>query len=122
LQGMSEAPDARVRRLCMTFPEAFEKEAWGAPTYRAGTKGKMFATFSNDHHGDGHVSVWMPAPTGMQQVLVSGEPKRYFRPAYVGPRGWIGVVLSRSSDDEILAHLREAFLMVATKRLARELE
>jgi len=119
---MSETPLARVRRLCLGFPQAVEKESWGAPNFTAGPKGKMFAIYSDDHHGDGRVAVWLPAQPGKQEVLVSGEPKRFFKPPYCGPRGWIGVILALIDDEELMTHLREAFVKVATKKLAAELE
>lgn len=119
---MGEEPLTRVRRLCAELPESTEKEAWGAPTFRAGPKGKMYATYADHHHGDPHVCVWVHAPLGKQEVLVRAEPRRYFRPPYLGPRGWLGIVLARIGDDELRAHLREGFLGVATKTLARRLE
>ena len=119
---MSEEPVERARRLCLAFPEAIEKTAWGAPTFRAGAKGKLFAIFADDHHGDGRVALWCHAPRGKQDVLVGTEPERFFRPPYVGPSGWIGVLLERVDDAELAEHLREAFLQVAPKRLAARLD
>jgi hypothetical protein len=119
---MAEKPLTRLRRLCAELPESTEKEAWGAPTFRAGAKGKLYAMFSDHHHGHAHVAVWCHAPVGKQEVLVAAEPERFFKPAYVGPSGWIGIVLKRIGDDELRLHLREAYLRVATKTLAKRLE
>ena len=119
---MAETPLDRLRRLCAELPGSTEKVAWGAPTFRAGAKGKLFAMFADHHHGDEHVCVWCHAPVGKQEVLVHAEPERFFKPPYVGPSGWIGIILERIDDDELRGHLREAYLRVATKTLAKRLE
>jgi hypothetical protein len=119
---MPETPLARLRRLCAELPEATEKVAWGAPTFRAGAKGKLFAMFAEHHHGSPHLAVWLHAPKGKQEILVAAEPERFFKPPYVGPSGWFGVVLDRIGDDELRLHLREAYLVVAPKKLAARLE
>lgn len=119
---MSESPLERSRRLALSLPETAEKLAWGAPTFRVGKAERMFATFADGHHGDGYIALWCAAPTGKQQVLVETEPARVFRPAYLGPKGWIGLVLEHFDDDELAAHLREAYVTVAPKRLARLVE
>jgi hypothetical protein len=118
---MAETPLARLRRLCRALPGVTEKVAWGAPTFRAGKNGKLFAMFADDHHGDGRIAVWCHAPKGKQEVLVAAEPRRFFKPPYVGPSGWIGLVLERHDDAELAEHLREAWLQVAPKKLVREL-
>jgi len=80
----------RLRTLCLAFPGAFEKEAWGECTFRV-TGGSMFAMTDNHHHGSKHVAVWVKAPRDVQEMLVSADPKRFFVPPYVGPKGWLGV-------------------------------
>jgi len=82
---------ARVRRACLALPDTFEKEAWGAPTFRA--RGRLFLMFVDDHHGDGRLAIWCKAPPGAQEALVAALPKHYFVPPYVGPSGWVGVRL-----------------------------
>jgi hypothetical protein len=106
---------ARVRRICMALPEAVEKEAWGAPTFRV--KNKMFAMYFNNHHGDGRVALWLNAPPGIQTMLVQSEPERFFIPPYQGVYGWIGVYLDRNSDAEVAFHVRQAYCMVAPSKL-----
>jgi hypothetical protein len=51
--------------------------------------------YLDNHHGDGRVAIWCAASPGMQEALVEGEPEHYFRPPYVGHRGWLGVHLNR---------------------------
>lgn len=106
---------ALARRLCLALPEAEEQEAWGSPTFRV--KGKMFAMYLNNHHGDGRIALWLKAPPGVQAMLVEAAPEKFFIPQYQGPFGWIGVHLKRNSDDEIASHIRQAYRMVAPKKL-----
>lgn len=88
---------ARVRRICLALPEAIEKTAWAAPTFRVG-KGKIFAMFADDHHGDGRIALWLYSKRDTQQLLVESDPSLFFVPPYVGPGGWIGLHVDRSSD------------------------
>jgi hypothetical protein len=107
----------RVRKICMALPEANERVSHGEPTWFAG-KGKVFAMLDNHHHDSPHLSVWLPQPRDVQETLVAADPKRFFRPPYVGPRGWVGVVLDTRPDWELVTRLvRDAFRHVATKRL-----
>ena len=107
---------ARARAICLALPEAEEKEAWGSPTFRVG-KGKMFAMYVNNHHGDGEIALWLNAPPGVQGLLVEAAPDKFFIPPYQGPFGWIGVRLDQTEDDEIATHMRAAYRMVAPKKL-----
>jgi hypothetical protein len=110
----------RVRRICLDLPETYEKIAWGSPTFRV-KKGKIFAMFAEDHHADGRIALWCHAPKGAQQILVETEPKRFFRPPYVGPAGWIGVHLAQVGDARLAELVRDAYLVVAPKKLAAAL-
>jgi predicted DNA-binding protein (MmcQ/YjbR family) len=111
----------RLRRLCLSFPEANERVSHGEPTWFAG-KGKVFAMLDDHHHGAPHLSVWLPQPPGVQQDLIALDPKRFFRPAYVGSAGWVGVVLDGRPDWTVVEKLvREAFVHVASKTLRARL-
>jgi predicted DNA-binding protein (MmcQ/YjbR family) len=111
----------RLRKLCMMLPEANEKLSHGEPTWFAG-KGKVFAMLDNHHHGSSHLAVWLPQPPGVQQSLIEADAERFFRPPYVGPSGWVGVVLETKPDWKLVAGLiRDSFLHVATKKLSAQL-
>jgi predicted DNA-binding protein (MmcQ/YjbR family) len=70
----------------------------------------MFATFDNHHHGAPHVGVWLAMPLGAQEALVYQDPKRFFVPPYVGPRGWVGVRLDgRPSWKQVETVVRESY-------------
>ena len=72
---MPETPTERLRRICLSLPQAEEKEAWGDPTWRI--RGRIFAM---EKRGDGRVSVWLKAPDGAQEVLIGAAPDRFFVP------------------------------------------
>jgi hypothetical protein len=71
--------------------------------------------FANNHHGDGHVAVWVPAAPGVQAAFIEEAPDTYFRPPYVGAAGWVGVELSRVDDQQLGAVIREAFRLMTAK-------
>src|SRR5215510_5557415 len=102
--GGKQTPIERLRRICMQLPEASERLSHGEPTWFAG-KGKVFAMLDDHHHGAAHVSVWLPQPTGVQESLIEADPERFFRPPYVGSNGWVGVVLDKGPDWNMLAAL-----------------
>ena len=85
---MPDDPRTRLRAICLALPEAEERETWGDPTWRV--RDRIFAM---EKRGDGRISVWLKAPPGAQDVLVTADPARFFVPPYVGHRGWIGVRL-----------------------------
>jgi hypothetical protein len=103
----------RVRRICSSIPGTIEKISHGQPTFF--TPKRVFAMFANNHHGDGHVAVWIAAGPGVQAALIEEAPDTYFRPPYVGVSGWVGVELSRVDDDQLGALIREAFRVVTPR-------
>ena len=117
---MNEDHLERVRRICLAMPETWEKLSHGEPTFFVGKK--VFAMFSNNHHNDGHIAVLCPAPLGMQAILIEAEPKKFYRPPYVGVRGWIGINLDQIRDKELTSHLSQAWRMIAPKKLHTEVE
>jgi len=97
----------RLREICLNLPDAEERVSHGEPAWFIRGK-RQFATFA-DHHHDNRVAVWFAAPEGAQEALIQSEPDRYFRPPYVGPRGWIGAYLDVEVDwDELAEMLKEA--------------
>ena len=112
---------ARVRRICLALPEAREKIAWGAPTFRV--RDRLFVMFADDHHGDGRIAIWCKAPGGAQETLVEADPDRFFVPPYVGKQGWLGIRLDRGLDWGVVAGLvRDGYLEAAPKKLRAALE
>jgi predicted DNA-binding protein (MmcQ/YjbR family) len=115
---MPPNPLVRLRKLCLSLPDAHEVAAWGEPTFRV--RNRMFAMYAraDNHHGAGRPSVWCKAAPGNQGLMVRASPSRFFVPPYVGPSGWIGVYLDRSPDwTEVAALLDDSWRLVAPKRL-----
>jgi hypothetical protein len=116
VEGAEAALDA-VRALVAELPEVEERPSPGGPAWFVAGK-KQLGMFLDDHHGDGRLALWLAAPAGAQEALVAADPDAYFRPPYVGHRGWIGVRLDRGLPLEAVgAHLEEAWRVVAPKRL-----
>ena len=98
-----------------------EQEAWGNgnPTFRVGDK--IFAMAKD--YGDGRIALLCKAPPGGQAVLVGADPERFFVPAYVGPKGWVGVRLDSKPDwNEVTALVRRSYRLIAPKRLGTMIE
>lgn len=112
---------ARVRHACLGLPEATERESHGSPSFFVRDK-KNFVSFWDDHHSDGRLCIWCAASEGVQQELVETDPQRFFRPPYVGHRGWIGVHLREIDQDELDAIAEDAYRCVAPKSLIKQLQ
>ena len=111
-----------VRRICLALPEVVERASHGSPAFFVRGK-KTIVSFVDDHHGDGRLAIWCAAPPGVQAQLVEQEPDRFFRPPYVGHRGWLGVQLDRDPDwDEVAAICADAYRQVAPKSLIARLD
>ena len=102
------------------MPEATEKVSHGEPTWFVR---KGLVTFAGRHHDD-RVAFWCAAPPGVQEAVVGSDPQRFFRPPYVGGRGWIGVYLDVPGVDweEIAEIVADAYRTVAPKRLVAVLD
>jgi hypothetical protein len=111
-------PIERLRAICLQFPEATEKSFGGhtAPSFRV--RDKLFVMTSEDG-----TSMTCKAPPGDQAMLVASDPDRYFVPAYVGNKGWIGIRLGPGLDwDKISEIAEESYRMTAPKKLSTELD
>jgi hypothetical protein len=116
--GDGQDQTERVRQICLALPGTWEKISHGEPTWFVAKK--VFAMFSNNHHGDGRVAVTVPATIGVQEMLTKKSPKTFYRPPYVGVRGWIGIEVDRVSDKELSLHILEAWRLIAPKKLQSE--
>jgi predicted DNA-binding protein (MmcQ/YjbR family) len=108
----------QLRAICLTLPEATEAGGVGDPTFRVRTK-----IFAMRHKVDSRYSMWCKAARGMQDILVSSDPQRFFVPPYVGHNGWIGVWLDVDLDWDFVAYLvKESYRMTAPKRVSALLD
>jgi hypothetical protein len=120
------AEDPRLVRLtaiCDALPEATRDYNGRHATFRV--RQRTFAYFLDNHRGDeGIVGVACKAHPGENEALVAADPDRYYIPAYVGPRGWVGLRLDTSTVDwqEVAELVTESFALTAPKRLAASVQ
>ncbi len=117
-----DVPLDQVRRIALALPEATERPSHGEPAWFVGKR--LFATYAEQHHDD-RVAVWLAAPLGAQEALIEEDPARFFRPPYVGVRGWLGIYLDLPAApdwDELAELLADSYRMVAPKRLLAALD
>ena len=109
---------ARVTDICLSLPEV-TREIHGR---HAGfiIRTKAFAWYQDDHHGDGIVGVTCKVLAGDNERLIAADPIRFYMPAYVGPKGWVGLRLDRGVPDwdEVRELLTHSYVLIAPKRLA----
>ncbi len=99
-------PFAAVRAHCLAIEGVTERLSHGSPAFfAAGKRGPCFVMCQDDHHGDGILGLWIAAAPGAQEAAVVDEPAVFFRPPYVGGRGWLGVRLDKGLPAAELAGL-----------------
>ncbi len=120
-QDVADATE-RLRAITARLPEVTERLSHGAVTFFVREK-RVVAYLTDDHHGDGRLALTCPAPPGVQEELLGSDPERFFRPPYVGHRGWIGLRLDVEPDwDEVTGLIDEAYRRVAPVTLVRQLD
>src|SRR5262245_64260896 len=113
---------AKLTDLCLALPSAEHSVSGSHVTYRV--RGKVFAYFLDDHHGDGIVSVCVKAELGENADRARRDPERYYLPDYIGPRGWFGLRLDRGRVDwgEVAEVVERSFRLSAPKTVLRKLD
>lgn len=114
----------RVRALALALPETDERESHGSPGFRVGGEkaGKFFAYFADQHHGTPHIACLVRTGSIDELLnLVETQPETYFKPAYYGASGWVGIILNRPGVDwdDVAAWLERSWRSAAPKRLTR---
>lgn len=118
---------ARVRALCLSLPEAAEKQSHGSPTFFTR---KVFAVFGGSLKGDHyapvarHALLFLPDASEREALI---EDERFFVPAYLGPSGWLGLSFHLVDVDEVdwgeVGELIEmSYRLTAPAALVRELD
>jgi hypothetical protein len=112
----------RLRAICLALPETTERPSHGEPTWFVRDK-KTFVMFANQHHDD-RIGFWCAAPDGAQEALIAADPEHFFRPPYVGHRGWVGVYLDVDEVDwdQLEEIVEDAYRQVAPKTLVAQLD
>ncbi len=110
-------PFERARALCLALPEVTERPSHGEPAFFV--KGKLFVTFSVNHHHDGEAALWIKAAPGVQEMLIDEDLEHFYRPPYVGVSGWVAARVNRKATPwgDIEALIRDAWALAAPKRL-----
>jgi hypothetical protein len=118
----------RLRAIALGMPEVTERLSHGATCFFVREKRPL--CYFHDHHDDDRVSLWCPAPPGVQEVLVASEPTRFFKPP-TSARGtfseWLGVFLDTPGEaavdwEEVAEILADAFRLVAPAAAVAELD
>ncbi|MEM7664790.1 MAG: phosphoribosylglycinamide formyltransferase [Pseudomonadota bacterium] len=114
----------KLRELALALPETHERDSHGSPGFRVGSEksGKFFAHFSQQHHGSEHIAVLVKT-SGMDELLdlVEAQPETYYKPAYYGASGWVGLILNRPGVDwdHVADWLQRSWRGVAPARLTK---
>jgi predicted DNA-binding protein (MmcQ/YjbR family) len=110
---------AAIQAIALALPEAVEKETWGHPTFRV--RDKIFTGMGTDADTGVTTTSMKAAPGEQESLLAGGHP--FFRPKYVGNRGWIGIVLDADTDwSEIAELVQDSYHTIAPKTLTRQLD
>jgi phosphoribosylglycinamide formyltransferase-1 len=112
---------ARIDELALALPEAAARPSHGSPGWQI-SGGKYFAIFNQHHHGEPHIAVLVKT-SGQDELseLIERDPESYYRPAYYGASGWVGIVLNRKGVDwdSVAAWLERSWRSVAPRRLTK---
>jgi hypothetical protein len=112
-----------LREICLALPEVTERLSHGAPAWFVRDRKTFVRLWLDGHHGDTFPHLWCAAPAGMQEELIDTDPDVFFRPPYVGHRGWVGVRLDQGLPwDEVDDLCREAYRAVAPVALVRRMD
>ena len=108
-----------LTKIAAKFPEAICEHQGSHASFRV--RKKVFAYFLNNHHNDGIISVSCKALPGDNKSMTEADPKRFYLPAYIGPRGWVALRLDQGKADweEVSELMLGSYLLCAPKTLAR---
>jgi len=114
---------APLRAICLALPEVTERPSHGAPAFFVRDKKSFVTLWAAGHHDHDFPHLWCAGLPGAQAELVASAPDRFFRPPYVGGRGWIGVRLDTGVDWPEIAELcQDAYRAVAPAGLVALLD
>jgi predicted DNA-binding protein (MmcQ/YjbR family) len=110
----------KLSGICLSLPETERRDMNDHADFRV--RGKVFAYFLNNHHGDQIVSVCCKSALGENVDRAAREPNRFYLPAYIGPRGWFGLRLDGEAIDwaEVRNLVELSYELAAPKRLLKK--
>jgi hypothetical protein len=112
----------RVSKICGTLPKSLREILGKHASFTVG--GKTYAYYLNDHHGDGIIGIACKVMPGDNEALVAAQPAKFYMPAYVGPKGWVGLRLDIAGVDwgEVAELVTGSYRLIAPKRLVAMLK
>ena len=113
--------DIRRKRfvaLCNGFPETAVEVLREHIAFRV--RKKIYAYYLFDHHGDGKIAIWCKSTMADQHQLIRDDPETFFKPPYVGPRGWVAMRIDghRVNWDTVRELALRAYQETAPRKLA----
>ena len=108
----------RFTKICGALPEATRQRHGTHASFLV--RKRIFAYYLDNHHGDSIVAVTCKVLPGDNAALASVNPDRFYLPAYIGPRGWVGLRLDVGEIDwaEAADFVTDSYRLAAPKRLA----
>jgi hypothetical protein len=112
----------QLSAICLALPQAVPEDKNSHASFTVSKK--VFAYYLSNHHGDGIVSVCCKALPGDNERLIAANPRKFYMPDYIGPRGWVGLRLDRPTVDwdEVKELVQGSYAQTAPKRLLKLLE
>ncbi len=112
-----------IRQVCLDLPEVSERLSHGTPAWFIREKKSFAQVWPDGHHQNEFPHLWCAAPPGTAAELIASDPKVYFRPPYVGHRGWVGVRLDTGIDAAELAEvIEDGYRSIAPRTLLARLD
>jgi hypothetical protein len=107
----------RLTKICLALPETSREVMGKHAGFRV--RKKTFVYFLDDHHGDGIVGITCKVLAGDNTALIASNPTRFYMPAYIGSRGWVGLRLDVGEVDweEVEELVTHSYRLVAPRRL-----
>lgn len=115
---------SKADTLALALPETHSRPSHGSPGWRVGSEktGKYFAHFSTQHHGSDAIGLLVKT-SGPDELesLCEQQPDIYWKPAYYGASGWIGLRLNRPNVDwdHVSDWLERSWRSVAPKSVTK---
>jgi predicted DNA-binding protein (MmcQ/YjbR family) len=108
----------RLTEICLALPETTRQDSGSHASFLV--RKKTFTYFLDNHHGDGIVAVCCKVALGENADLAAADPARFYLPAYIGSKGWVGLRLDMGKVDwkEVAELVAGSYRLIAPKRLA----
>jgi hypothetical protein len=119
-EKVAKAALEKLSKICLSLPEASRElessHAWFT------VRKKPFCYFLDNHHGDGIVSACVKGDKAANAKLVKKDPKKYYAPAYIASRGYVGIRLDLRSVDwkDVADRVRKSWEAAAPKTLLKK--